>query len=702
MRFFNRLSIQSKLMTMLLAVSIGSIAVIAYEGYRSGRSAIEESVVNQLAGFRAAKTSQIEEYFLSLRSEAKVLGASTGTAAAMKDFTAAYGSVLGDAKFVDGARSNSLRQFYRQEFGPKLAANLGQGVDPDVFLPVSILGRYLQAEYIVKNPQPVGEKLKLEDAGDGTQYSALHKQYHPVFREILEEFGYYDLFLIDNDGNIVYSVAKETDFGTNLRTGPYAQSDLAAVYKDAQKQNSGYVTMSDFSAYEPSYGVPAAFMAKPIYQGTSLMGVMAIQIPVDEIDTVMTGDRKWVEDGLQKTGETFIVGKDEKMRSDSRGLIERPEAYFQALKNRQVSPDTVALIERLGTSALNQPADSEAVSRAANGETGIASITNYLGEQVISAYGPLDIRDVEWVIISEIDKAEIYQPITNFARRVLIAAAGLVFVITLASLWLARAFLKPVNLLSDGFRRLAKGHQDVVVEVLAEDELGELGKSFNHMVKKNRKTSELVHQKNQETEALLLNMFPPSVAKRLKKGSALIADDAENVTVVFANVLNFQALTESLKPKKAIAILNEIVKALDEATEHHGIEKIKTTGSEYLAVSGLSEARLDHAKRVIDFAIEAIRIVNQVSREQSVDLQMRVGIHSGGIMAGTVGSQRLIYDVWGNTVAIAHSVQSAASPESIYVTETVANSLVDIYEFEPIGEITARKGEKVSVFCVKI
>ena len=93
------------------------------------------------------------------------------------------------------------------------------------------------------------------------------------------------------------------------------------------------------------------------------------------------------------------------------------------------------------------------------------------------------------------DRAEIFQPITNFAQRVLIAASGLVFLITLASLWLAKSFLKPVNLLSDGFSRLAQGHKDVSVEILAEDELGELGKSFNHMVKKNRKTSELVLKK---------------------------------------------------------------------------------------------------------------------------------------------------------------------------------------------------------------
>ncbi len=390
------------------------------------------------------------------------------------------------------------------------------------------------------------------------------------------------------------------------------------------------------------------------------------------------------------------------MRADSLFLIARPDEFFAALEKRLENPEVVEQIQRLNTSVLNQPAAGEAVKDAIAGNTDKKTDISYLGNEVISAYGPLDIRGVDWVIVSEIDRAEIFQPITNFARRVLIAATGLVFLITLASLWLARAFLKPVNLLSEGFLRLSKGHKDVSVNILAEDELGELGKSFNHMVKKNRKTSELVLQKSQETDALLLNMFPASVAKRMKKGGGLIADEAESVTVLFANVLNFQALTAAQKPKKAIEILNEIVKALDEATEHHGIEKIKTSGSEYLAVSGLSVPRLDHAKRIIDFAVEAIRIVTQVSRGWDVNLELRIGAHSGSVMAGTIGTQRLTYDVWGDTVVTAHYVQSAAKPNSIFVTQAVANSLVDIYEFEPAGEVTTRRGEKVAILRVKL
>lgn len=707
MHAFNRLSIQSKLMTMLLAVSIGSIAVIAYEGYRSGRSAIQDSVEERLLSSRSSKASQIEEYFRALRSEVEVIGAYPSTINAAKEFATAFQSVLGDSQSegsgsIDAARVGSLRAFYQDSFAPELSERIGQNVNPDAFLPSSILARYLQYEYIVDNPNDIGDKQKLDNAGDGSRYSQLHAQFHPIFRKVVDEFGYYDLFLIDNSGNIVYSVFKEVDFGTSLLIGPYARSGLTDAFREAQKQNSGYVSIADFDFYQPSYGEPAAFMATPLYEGTVLVGVLAIQVPVDEINSVMTNDQNWADDGLGETGETFLVGSDYRMRSDSRVLLERPEVYFEALEEQQTNPELVERIRQLNTSVLDQTATSQAVEAAVErGESGKADIVNYLGEQALAAYAPLNIRGVDWVIVSEIERGEIFSPINTFAKRVLIAAAGLVLLITLLSIWLAKAFLKPVNLLSDGFSRLSKGHKEVDVPVLAEDELGQLAKSFNHMVKKNRKTSELVFKKTQQTDTLLLNMFPESVAKRLKRGDTAISDEAASVSVLFINVLNFQALTEERKPKNAIAILNEIVRALDDATEGYGVEKIKTTGSEYLAVSGLSVARLDHSKRLIDFALEALRIIEQVNLEENTQLQIRAGLHTGGVMAGTVGSQRLIYDVWGDTVAIAHYVQSAAEPNTIYVSKAIAACLEDVYEFEDAGEILDRKGISVPVFKVK-
>jgi class 3 adenylate cyclase len=689
-------------MSMLLAVSIGSIVVIAYEGYRSGQKALADSFEKQLTGLRSAKAGQIEDYFRTLRNEVQVYGSNPSTIEAMKAFSAGYASVLGESDSIDAERTIGLRSFYRDEFAPALVERTGSAVNADIYLPASTVSRYLQFEYIVQNPNPIGEKEEFEGPSSDTEYNRAHRRYHPVFKEVVEELGYYDLFLINSQGNIVYSVEKETDFATSLTFNAAPGSNLAAVYEDAQRQNSGYVTMVDFDFYAPSYGAPAAFMATPIYDGVELIGVLAIQLSVDEINRVMTGNQRWREDGLGETGETFLVGEDLTMRSDSRVQLEDPERYFEAIADTQLEDEQRDRIQQLETAILNQRVSNEAITRAQEEQSGVERVDNYLGNSVLSAYAPLDIRGVDWVIVSEMAEAEIFVPTAVFARRVLISAAGLVFVITLASLWLARAFLSPVNRLSEGFRRLAQGDKEVSVDIATDDELGELSRAFNHMVKKNRTTSALVLQKTQEAEALLLNMFPASVAKRLRKGEDLIADEAEDITIVFINVLNFQRLIKEVKPRKAIEILNELVKALDELTDSYGVEKIKTTGSEYLAVSGLSVPRLDHAKRIVDFAAESIQIVSQVNREWEIDLKIRIGIHSGSVMAGTVGTQRLIYDVWGDTVVKAHYVQSAAEPNSLYVTEAVVNSLGDLYKFEPVSSLELREGERLPIFRVKL
>ena len=145
----------------------------------------------------------------------------------------------------------------------------------------------MQHYYLTANSNPVGEKQKLERADGLSEYGELHARYHSFFRSFIEKFGYYDLFLIDPEGNIVYSVFKETDYATNLETGPYRTSNLAkaaAIPKDSRGRE--FVQLVDFEPYRPSYNAPAAFIATPIYRDTEFVGVLALQLPVDNINSI--------------------------------------------------------------------------------------------------------------------------------------------------------------------------------------------------------------------------------------------------------------------------------------------------------------------------------------------------------------------------------------------------------------------------------
>ena len=169
----------------------------------------------------------------------------------------------------------------------------------------------LQSAYITRNKYPVGEKDKeLNSRRLPTIYDSFHQAIHPYLQKAQQEFGLYDVFLVSLSGDVVYSVFKEIDFGTSLKTGPFKDSGLAQSYQ--QGLTSDGVTFTDFSLYAPSYQAPAGFLSSPVYRKGKRIGVVIAQFPIDALNTIMTQ-----RVGLGESGETYLIGDDGKMRSDS-------------------------------------------------------------------------------------------------------------------------------------------------------------------------------------------------------------------------------------------------------------------------------------------------------------------------------------------------------------------------------------------------
>jgi methyl-accepting chemotaxis protein len=242
----------------------------------------------------------------------------------------------------------------------------------------------LKLFYVENNPYPAGERRKFNDAGDGSGYSGLHAKLHPLASLFVSERGYYDFFLINPTGDILYSVEKEEDFATNLYRGEFKDTGLAEVFKRALVYaETDQVAVSDLSAYAPSGDAPAMFVAKAMYgeQG-QLAGVIALQLPTDRIVDIMNFDA-----GMGTTGETYLVGEDLLMRSDSR-----------------FSEDSTV---------LEVVVDTESVSKALLGEYGVEFIEDYRGKQVLSAYSSTQVGENTWAVIAEIDRAEILEIATS-------------------------------------------------------------------------------------------------------------------------------------------------------------------------------------------------------------------------------------------------------------------------------------------------
>lgn len=697
---FNWLSIKSKLIVMLLTVSSSSILVTAYLGYQSGKSNLTDRVFNQLTSVRASKAYQIESYFKTLRNHVQTLSNDLSTAAAIAEFSNAYRQLDNGTLPTDA--SQKINGYYQNEFLPKLALTEQGSPVLSSFLPESTASNYLQYHYIANNPNPVSKKQLLDQANDSSEYSRIHQRYHAKFRNIIEKFGYYDLFLIDPEGRIVYTVYKETDFATSLVIGAYNESNLARLFASVRRsKEKDYARVIDFESYSPSYGAPAGFIAAPIYSQDKFMGVLAIQVPVDEINNVMTGNRKWEGDGLGKSGETYLVGQDYLMRSISRFLIETPDQYIQTLLNLGVNQEVIKRIKQYNTSILAQTVRTPAVDESLMGKQGLKSIRDYRDIPVLSSYALLQIEGLKWAILSEIDLAEAYAPIYDFERQLLISATLLMLLVILLAMMMASLFVKPINQLIENARKVAAGQLDAIAVFESQDEFGELAQSFNLMVSSLRDQTNLVEEKNRENEQLLLSIFPAAIAKRLKSGEKNIAESASNVTVLFSDLTGFTKLSDSLSAYEIVSILNDLVTSFDETADRYGMEKIKTIGDSYMAVCGLSVPYLDHDKRAVDFALEMQAIVRRFSQERGFQLSISLGINSGDIVAGIVGRNKFIYDVWGDTINIASALKAACPEGAIVVSNDIYKRLCDLYDFAPLASKTEENSNFLQAWQLK-
>jgi len=207
---------------------------------------------------------------------------------------------------------------------------------------------------------------------------------------------------------------------------------------------------------------------------------------------------------------------------------------------------------------------------------------------------------------------------------------------------------------------------------------------------------QLLAEEQKRSERVLLNVLPNSIAQRLKEHQGLIADGHADVTVMFADLVNFTQLTESLSPEQMVALLNTIFSGFDELSEKYGVEKIKTIGDAYMVVGGLSRDRPDYTCDVADLALEMRQFVASHPELARFKLGIHTGIATGPVVAGVIGTKRFIYDLWGDTVNIASRLTDEATAGVIQVDRMTYNRIRHEYAFEPPATIYVKgKGEMV-------
>ena len=491
-------------------MAVAAAGVTAFIGYTTTRDALEEQSFQRVTAVREMKASQVEDDFRNMADQAITLSESRMTVDAARALREGFRRLTRDhPREPDdvAARDLALRLYYQNEFLPRLGEGGADALALDDVWPPGPGERLLQHLYIAANPFETGEKGSLDAAEEPSAYTRAHALYHPILRSFLTRFGYYDLFLVDPDtGHIIYSVSKEVDFATSLLSGPYRDTNFARAFQAARDAGAAsFVRLVDLEPYTPSYGAPTSFLASPIFDGPDRVGVLVLQVPLDRINEVMTSRRGWGGVGRGASGEAYLVGEDHRLRSESRFLIEDRKSFFDAVERAGTPASTVATMARLGTAVGLQKVETEGTRAALEGETGTRVFPDYRGVPVFSAFRPLDLPDLSWVIMSEIDREEAFAPVRSLRNHTLVWLAVLAVVIGIVAFAFARSLTRPLEELSRGAAELAQGHLDVPIETTGHDEIGRLSRSFDAMRESLR---ELVHRQERAIDALSVPLIP--------------------------------------------------------------------------------------------------------------------------------------------------------------------------------------------------
>ena len=328
---------------MLAAITV---VVIVVSVYVLARSEINREQTIRLEGIRELQSRDVQKWFHDVSVNLQTQASNPATIDAMRSFASAF------------------EQVAEEEGSPSAAV------------------RKLQSVYIFDNPNEIGKKDLLTDAPAAGPYDAVHRRYHPYFREYLQKNNYYDIFLVDADtGHIVYTVFKENDYATSLLDGQWKDTHLARVFREARgSAQADAMFATDFEPYAPSNDDPAYFKATPIVVNGRTAGVLIYQYSQRHLDALMHELH-----GLGDTGDAYLVGRDGLFRTNSRILLEQGNRTLLNSKYR---------------------ATGAGVERAFAGETGVAVTTNYRGAEVISAFKKIDLDSKEYALIVEVEKAE--------------------------------------------------------------------------------------------------------------------------------------------------------------------------------------------------------------------------------------------------------------------------------------------------------
>lgn len=452
----------------------------------------------------------------------------------------------------------------------------------------------LQQFYIDNSPHAASATQRLNSITKN-HYAQLHRQYHASMLNIIETNNYYDVLLINPKGELVYSVKKERDFATNLLTGPWRHTNLALLFKKINDHRVvSDVKVADFKPFSPSNNKPASFMGTSVFDdNANYLGAIVFQLPIEPIDKIMQ-----VTAGMGASGETYLIGGDYLMRSNSR--------FFEH------------------SSILSTQVKTKASDAGLAGQTGFLITDDYRGVSVYSAFTPINFLSLSWVMLAEVDETEVLQPVYEMSQFLLISGALITAVIFTFGYLLSSDISQPIVAMTNMMNRLSKN--DLAFDICVgerKDEVGKMATAMkvfkNHALEREKLKDEL---HNIAIKDGLTGLFTRKYAMdnlSLFLENAILASD--KVVLMFIDLDNFKQINDAHGHQRGDQALCSIANHLRQCVNPQDIVA-RIGGDEFLIIFPNTK----HLQNVSQIADKILQTLPLTQHELNTDLGLSIGL----------------------------------------------------------------------------
>jgi len=509
------MKLKSKMILSFLLVGIIPLLVLwGILTYQMSQS-VELNFAKQLTFLKETKKLEISELYHQM--ELQVL-----EMASRDDIVNFYKNINQSFQAIDLAQVEKnkleLKDYYLNQFTPAYEKNSGgkQIKDLDLYLSeFSPQGIQLQYHYIAKNTHPIGEKIKLNQANDGSAFSKIHASEHSFFKSFVERYSYYDVFLINaKTGDIVYSAFKETDFGMNLNKTS-EKTGLVDLYKKLEELNAKgdfekgpKVVLSKISKYFQSYEASAQFIGAPILENGKVIAYVAFQIPFTKLDGIMTNNKQWMEFGLGKSIETLLVdSQSEMILTNSRAFVENQVEFEKKLDKE--GKEQLDFMKAMKSVSYALKYRSDVIKEANLGKIPMMTTADYLGERSKQTAELFEILGYRMIMVSKVSEYEVKEDIQKVFYISLAILLVSFIVVGGAAFYIGNMISSPIIKVAKSLALFGDGELEARVEIKSKDEIGDMSSAFDQTMEKMQNIfkaskvdwGEVSQQKEREEEA---------------------------------------------------------------------------------------------------------------------------------------------------------------------------------------------------------